>query len=720
MPSSPVPADSLLAVLWRGRWIMSICVVAALAGALIYVRTATPIYTSKAKLYLDYAGIRISNPYDPVGRPQADKYLYTQAEVVRSRPILAATLEVLVPQRLQTFSNVEVPSAYLQKNVDVDVGKKDETITVLFSSPHPAEAAAIANEIVNQYMVSRSEHGHKDSAQVLKILQDEMVRAAKERDGKRNELTDFQMHRMPLALGSDQGGGLMQRYLEFQNAYTQAQIRATQAEEFRQGIKALAGDPSALRQYMRIRDESGMSVGVDREKSPLENQAIELSLEKESLLKKFTPDHPKIAELATEVEQLETHMTDMDDRFVKSALAAAEQQYAEVKSYEERLARLYEEQREHVVMLNAEVTQYQSLKSQADQLTEYARTVEQQVREVANIVNEDVGQLRMSILEPALASEEPSKPQKSRVMAMALLFGLLLGGGIAVARDWLNQTLRSADEISALFGLPALGVIPMMSRRQAARARGQRVFLQPESHESEAFRTVRTAIFFSAPTDTVKTLLVTSPSSRDGKSTLVSNLGIAMAMAGQKTIILDADLRKPSQRAIFGIDQQDHCLESVLAGKTRLSEAIEATGIDGLSLLTCGEHFPNPAEVLNSRQFTALLRALAKAYDRVLVDAPPATVVTDAQILGALCDCTILVLNANKTTKKMARHAIDALQGVGSRILGVVVNKVSRSSDRYGYYYGNYNRHYGSRTNGDKNKTSRMKARRQEPNVAVS
>jgi len=299
------------------------------------------------------------------------------------------------------------------------------------------------------------------------------------------------------------------------------------------------------------------------------------------------------------------------------------------------------------------------------------------------------------------------------------LLGLLLGGGIAVIRDWLNQTLRSADEISALLRLPVLGVIPAMSRRRAARVGGRQVFLQPESQESEAFRAVRTAVFFGAPKDRAKTLLVTSPNSQDGKSTLVSNLGIAMALAGQKTIILDADLRRPSQRAIFGIAQHDHCLEGVLAGSTTLSAAIQTSGVDGLSLLTCGDHFPNPTEVLNSRQFAALLRALAKTYDRVLIDAPPVTAVTDAQILGALCDCTILVLKADKTAKRTAQHAIDALQSVGSRILGVVVNQADRSSNRYGYHCGNYQRYHGSRTNGRKH-ASQMKVQPQEQEIILS
>jgi len=181
----------------------------------------------------------------------------------------------------------------------------------------------------------------------------------------------------------------------------------------------------------------------------------------------------------------------------------------------------------------------------------------------------------------------------------------------------------------------------------------------------------------------------------------VSNLGIAMASAGQKVIILDADLRKPTQHLTFGTDHSHPCLADVFAGRAKLPEAIQTTKVHGLNLLTCGEVLSNPAEVLNSSRFARLLEYLGKTYDRVLVDAPPVTAVTDAQILGALCDYTILVLRADKTTQRMAQRAIDTLQGVGSRILGVVVNGVHKSDGRYGYY-GRYRKPYGHGSNGKK------------------
>ena len=703
-------ADSLLTVMWRSRWAMLLCLVLALVAGFVYIQTVTPIFTSTSKLYLDYGSIQISQPYEPGRPPRTDKYLYTQAELLKSRRILAAALKTLYPQRMRTFADLDViPVAHLHRTVTVDVGKKDEIISVSFDSVDPVEASEIVNRIVEAYTTSRSEQEQRDSAQVLRILQADMTRTNEELKQRLSQLEQFQTHEMPLSRGSEQGGSvIMQQCLDLQAAHTQATFAAVEAESFYEGVRTLAENPAALRQYLQTKGIVGVysSASAIAERASLENQLTDLDINRQKLLETVTPDHPSVSAIEIEVNGIETKLGALDREFVEAALAAAEQQYNEAKHYEEQVAQQHSQQEEQVALLSQELAQYQRLRSEVNRLSAYSETLDEQVREIRKIVGEDVGQLRMEVLEPALRAERPSKPQRARVMAMALVLGLLSGGGIAVARDWFDQTLRSADEISAALGLPVLGLVPAMSRREKADARGRKVLLQPESHEAEAFRTVRTAIFFGAPKDRTRTMLVTSPAAAEGKSTLVSNLGIAIACAGQKTLILDADFRKPTQHTIFGMDHQERSLSGVLSGKKKLGEAIQRTPVKGLSLLACGYSISNPAEFLNSQRFAKLLECLARAYDRVLVDAPPVTVVTDAQILGALCDVTVLVLKADKSTRKVAQQAIDALHSVGAHLLGVVVNEVHKSGGRYGYY-GRYNRSYGSSLRNGKSRQRR-------------
>lgn len=231
-----------------------------------------------------------------------------------------------------------------------------------------------------------------------------------------------------------------------------------------------------------------------------------------------------------------------------------------------------------------------------------------------------------------------------------------------------------------------------MSERKGMARLAKVVQLEPTSQAAEAFRTVRTAVHFGSPDVQIKTLVVTSPAQGDGKSTLVSNLGVAMASAGQEVLILDADFRKPAQHKIFEVDEDAPGVTDVLAGGTSAAEAIQPTGIECLHLLPCGKIPPNPSEMLNSQAFARLLAELSQRYHRVLVDAPPVLALADARILGATCDAVLLVLHAERSRRRPSQRAVESLLGVGTRILGVVVNAVAARGQGYGYY--EYGYHY--------------------------
>jgi len=250
-------------------------------------------------------------------------------------------------------------------------------------------------------------------------------------------------------------------------------------------------------------------------------------------------------------------------------------------------------------------------------------------------------------------------------MALALVLGIMLGGALALLRDLMDQKLHSAEEISTVLGVPVLGVVPSMSKRESVTERGRKVYLDSKSSWAEAYRTIRTAVFFGAPVGEAKTILVTSPAPSDGKTTLVSNLAIAMAQAGQNTLIIDADFRKPMQHNVFEINHDACGLISVLAGAIKLQEAIQSTKIKGLDILSRGPDVPNPSEILNSNSFAKVLKLLSNKYDRIIIDSPPVTPVTDAQILAAICDITLMVLRADKSTRKLSQQARDGLLSMG-------------------------------------------------------
>ncbi len=679
-PAGATPGGMLMAA-WRNRWIVLLCVLATSAAGVIYVQTATPLYTSTAKLYLDYAGPRVPDFYVSGTTPQTDRYLNTQAGLIKSRPNLSATVDALAARPLRTFAHIDNPVAYLRKKLLVEVGSKDDIISISLRSASAVEAAEIVNRVVDTYFASRSEHGQENSTQVLKILQEEMAQTNKDLEAKRNELTAFQASRKPESVALEQGeAGLVQ------NACVQAKLKMLDSGAFLNAARALAQDPLALRQYVLGKE----GVGMDQERTSLEARLASLEVDRDAALKAASPDHSRISDMPSEMERTKAKLTKLDDRFINAVINAAEQEYAEAKSNLDAITSYRDEHQRQVRDWSAEATQFHWLKSDVDALTAHRQTLDEKIRQLQTMVDGDASQLKMAVLEPATAPEKPSSPRKGLLLQTALMLGLLLGGAVVSAREWRSHSLHSVDEVSGLLHLPILGTVPAMSRWQKARDRGRKVRLQPNSLEAEAFRTIRTALFFGIRQSNMRTLLVTSPAPGDGKSMLVSNLAIAMADAGQKTLILDADFRTPVQHAIFGLDHKEQCLARVLAGKMKLSAAIQPTGVDGLHLLSCGLDVPYPAEVLNSRRFALILARLAGAYDRILIDAPPVGAVTDAQIIGALSDATVLVLRAGKCTCRIAQRATGALRSVSAHPVGVVVNGVRRADHYCGYYYEKY------------------------------
>jgi succinoglycan biosynthesis transport protein ExoP len=284
---------------------------------------------------------------------------------------------------------------------------------------------------------------------------------------------------------------------------------------------------------------------------------------------------------------------------------------------------------------------------------------------------------------------------------------------LAWLRDLLDSRLRSVEEIAAVLQLPVLGAVPYFGDRQEASQAGRLVTLSPRSTAAESIRTLRTALHFGLAVRDVKAIVVTSPSPSDGKSTVASNLAIAMAQADQKVLLIDADLRRPTQHEIFEINGA-RGLSSVLTDRRPVEEAIIHLPADGLDILPCGSCPSNPVELLNNGFFADVLNKLREKYDRIIIDSPPVMPVADARVIAALGDATLLVLRAERSTRRLAMAARNELWRVRATRIGVVVNGVPlRRQGSYGYGYGYGYGEYGYESYGIEESSSngRSKAR---------
>ncbi len=584
-----------------------------------------------------------------------------------------------------------------KKALSVSVGKQDDIISVSSDSPAPAEAAELVNAIVDSYITYHATRKRSTAGEVLKILQNEKVKRDEELALKLKKMMDFKEKNIALAFENRNSNIILDRLDRLSEVMTQAQLQTIEAKSVYESTQSMVSDPAKLKQFVDAERAKGIYTSAANERFRLKTELEQLQHQLADRGRQVTLDHPSMRALKEKADQVENQIANLDNEFANAQLAVTRQQYLAAEKKQKQITNYFEEQREQALNLNEQLAQYTILQSDWEQTKKLCDILDDRIKEIN--VTEDVGALNISILEVARPSDKPSKPQKARIMAIALVLGLMLGGGLALLHDWMDQKLHSAEEISAVLSVPVLGVVPSMSRRQSVAARGQKVFRDSHSPWAEAYRTIRTAVFFGAPKGEAKTILVTSPAAADGKTTLASNLAIAMAQAGQKTLVLDADFRKPMQHKIFEVNHHDKGLSSVLAGATTLEEAIQLTKVRSLELLMCGPEVPNPSEILNSDSFAKLLELLSNRYDRVIIDSPPVMPVTDAQILAAICNITLLVLRAEKSTRKTSQQARDGLVSVGAHILGAVVNDVSKKS-HYGYYsgYGYYNFYgYGRR-----------------------
>jgi len=674
---------SLLHVLWRRRWVIALTTAASVAAALIYLTRATPLYTSTSRLYVERKGPRIITESEGV-MTQAWNYVYTQAELVKSTPIVASALDQPGMRRMSTLRQVSNPVGYLKSALKVAVGKKDDIISVSFESPYPEEAAQIVNSVVDAYVTYHAKQKRNTAAEVLKILQKEKTKRDAELAEKLRAMLEFRQADPGLGFESNKGNIILDRLARLSDALNTAQLETIDAQAACEAARAMARDPAKAKQLVEARRASGGSSFAVSEEARLRAQLEHLHLRSLELKRQFTRSHPAVQAVESKKADLERRLAELEKKSVEAELAVAAQRLHRAKEREDQIRRFFEEQRDKAQGLNAQLAQYTILQSDWQQTKKLCEILDDRIKEIN--VTEDTGALNITVLEVARPQSAPSSPKKTRVMAVALVLGLMLGLGLALARDWMDHRIRSADEISAALGVPVLGVVPAMRHRESIEVHGRKVESDPKSHAAEAYRTIRTAIYFGVPDGEARTLLVTSPAPGDGKTTLVSNLAIAMAQAGQRTLVLDADFRKPMQHRVFEIEQ-DHGLSGALAGRAALEDAIHHTALEGLDVLPCGPVPPNPSEMLNSRAFRDLLKKASKSYDHILIDSPPVMPVADARILGATSDVTLIVLRAEKSHRKAAERARDGLLSVGAKILGAVVNAVPRSQDRY-YYTG--------------------------------
>ena len=336
---------------------------------------------------------------------------------------------------------------------------------------------------------------------------------------------------------------------------------------------------------------------------------------------------------------------------------------------------------EEKVRLDAKVTQYREIYSNL--LLSYEQIRLSEAQAMSSVV----------IIEPAIPDLDPVRPKVLLNTLLAGLFGLILSAGAIIARDALDDTVRSPEDITRKFDLPILGMI----NHHEPEVDVPTTISDPRSPTAEAYRSLRTNLNYISVDREINTLMITSAEPGEGKSTTISNLGVVMAQGGKKVIIADCDLRLPDVHNYFGLPNR-HGLSTLFAESTDLlMVTLQTTQVENLSIITTGSLPPNPSELIGSRKMQTILQSMRDSADVVLIDTPPALVVSDASALSPSLDGVILVVRTGKTRLNSIRQAVEQFRQVNARVLGIVLNDTNPKAK-----YNRYQNYYGKNTKGDK------------------
>jgi capsular exopolysaccharide synthesis family protein len=658
--------DLLLPILWRQRWVIVLSGILGLALGVAYQFLATPVYTSTARMKVIPAAGR-ANGEQSISDSVNVNYLNTEAELIQSPVVLA--LAAQMPDVKPLIDAEPDKIQFLQKYLSVELGKRDTVLTVAFSSPDKFAAAAISNAIVaayKKYQVTPKQSTLGD----VEHLQREIANLDAEIQSITTQMSALENGTGALDLGNPQSTIAQRRLDDLSKKLTEAQLDLATAE---------ANNETADRIIRRLKLK-----GVDTE--AIDSEIIGLTPEQQSrlpsdiaMVRRLLADSPYL-EGHPQHKRLQEQLDNLELTYAKVLQGQLERARLSVRTLETQVAKAQADAKE-VSIASLKYARLQKEWENDQKLKDKDLNQLQEVRYAR-----ELGVYQIDVFEDAQPELRPSSPKKRITFPAGLLFGLLVGSGLAFFRDWRDDRYRTVDEIKESMGVPVLGTIPRMPEGLPAPLAGQQAMLEPASAVAEACRTIRTAIYFGAPKDRCRTLHITSPASTDGKSTLAANLAITMAQAGKRVLLIDADLRLPVQHSIFGV-RHEHGLSSVVYGKATLDQAIQPTAVSGLEVLPCGPKPTHPTELLNSPMFSELLEVLSDRYDQVIIDSPPVMGIADARIISASCDLTVLVLRSEKSTRRVSELARDGLLSVGANLLGIVINQADAVMDTaYGYY----------------------------------
>ncbi len=720
MPREPHLLDYVI-ILRKHQWLILTFLLTVVTVVTIASFKMKPVYQAAARVEVDKESqnslpFQDSNAYDEY--VDMEDYLETQTKILESETLALLTIKSLDLGRYPEFGDTSTalalgPGGATGKRpailgaflggLSVKRVPNSRLIEVTFEAEDPQLAAQVVNAHLQNYIEQNFRSKYDATTQASNWLSAELeelrIKVEKSEDARLAYERENQIWQI-----DEKQDITTQKLADLSKAVTDAQTDLAQKEAlYRMAISGNVDALPAARDSVVIQDLLKRKSDLDSEYADAVNQ--------------YGPNYPKVQRLAAQQKEIDDDLAAAQ----KTVVESIQEEYNTARNHVSLLQEALDKQKAETNDLAEKLVQYHILQHDAEANKQLYDGLLQKLKEAAITVGLRSSNIR--VVDPALVPASPSRPQKARNILLAFLVGLVGGVGLAIFREYLDNTVKSPDDIESLTGLPSLAVVPSLpglnghhgklarlSGDAAAAGANPRVellsYVQPKSQISEAFRALRTSLLLSQADHPPQVILVTSALPREGKTTAAVNLAVTLAQLGDRTLLMDSDLRKPGIRRALNLTVgKETGLSSYLAGVCTLDEVmVPHPTISNLTALTTGPVPPSPADLLSSHRMRDAVTELRRRFKFIVIDSPPIMAATDAVILSSLTDGVLLVVRSGETPKEAFTRARDLLSAVKSRLLGVVLNAVDSSAPDYYYSYRYYPYAYGYGYGEDVNK----------------
>ena len=695
-------------VVYKRRWAAGTVFLITLIGTLVYTFTTAPVFEARARLLIetDDPNVLMFAKVIEEGQPGAD-YYQTQYGILASRGLARRTIEQLglwnAPALAGTPGDQGFSLTALARSAAtffgrdaVDATTPDETVRqsrvidaflaslsvepvrnsrlvdVKFRSRDPVMAERMANGLARNYMQQSLEYRFTASQDATSWLAERLGEQRKQVEAAEAALQRYREQNDAISLEAHENI-VVQKLTELNSAVTRAKTERLQKEATERQLRAIEDDPAALDTFPAVLGNAF----IQRQKAEL----ADLQRQQAQLSDRFGDRHPEMLKLQAAIQNSQLKLRGEIGKVVQAVHTDYEAAFAQERS----LVTALEQQKSEALAMNRKAINYSVLARDVESGKQLYQSLLQRTKETGIAGELKTGNIR--IVDDAERPRGAVTPNKRVNTLLGLLAGLVLAIGVAFFFEYIDSTLKSPEEVKACLGLPSLGMIPALGDRWTSTAPLLHTGVPPNF--AEMIRGVRTNVLFSSTGEGTRTLVVTSTGPGEGKTLVASNLAVAMALAGQRVLLVDCDLRRSRVHELFGLDQEPG-LSNVLVGNAKASEAVRKTEVAGLWVLPSGRTPPNPAELLSSKRFKDMVQSLGDHFDAVIIDTPPAIVVADPLVVASVASGVIFVVGAEMTSRHAARAALEQLHRGHVRILGAVLNRVQLERDWY--YYSRYYR----------------------------